>query len=464
MRPDDLKTFLHLHEQAGELVRIVADVDPRLELATIVDRLRASTGGGPTLLFEKLRGARLPVAANLFGTRERVGWAFGTTDLTALAERLAADLAAVGQGAPQQALCQVAGERCWQPVVAGRPGWLESREQGADLDDLPGIIAWPGDGGAFLTMAQVYTRHPDGGATNCGMYRVQRHGPRTATIRCRPGSGARRHLEAWHARGEAMPVAIALGGPPVVSWAAAAPLPEEVEELAVCGYLTGRPLVVSACRTCDLLVPESADIVIEGIIPPGAVRLEGPFGNHTGSYDSDPAAPEVRVLAVHLRDDAIYPWTLVGPPPRENAQLARATETLFMPMVRMALPTVRSVHMPTQGLFHRAALVSVEPAEERPLTVLAQRLRETLLLKDSRFLVIVGDDQDPRAADDVFWRVLNRVDWTRDLLADEVGVAVDARRRPAGEPVRCDPAMQARVMARWRQYGFSASAPGGSDR
>jgi 4-hydroxy-3-polyprenylbenzoate decarboxylase len=283
------------------------------------------------------------------------------------------------------------------------------------------------------------------------------HDRLTATIRCRAGSGAAGHLAAWHGRGLAMPVAVALGGPPVLTWAAGAPLPEAVEEAVFCGYLTGQRMAMSDCQGSDLQVPASAEVVIEGLIEPGNTRREGPFGNHTGSYDADGAAPVLRVLSVHARKGAICPWTLVGPPPMENIQMARATVGLFLPLVKMAVPTVRALHMPDEGIFHRAALVTVDPAEERPLAEVARLLWGTLLLKGSRLLIVGVADHDPHDPSAVFWRVLNRVDWGRDLLVENGQLAIDARRLPVGTPVRSDPAVLAAVLARWGEYRLDGS-------
>lgn len=454
MGPEDLRVFLHLLEQADQLARVTVAVDPQLELATIVDLVSKRSGRERALLFENVRGGRLPVAANLFGALERVGWALGTTDLEGLAAKLAGDLAMTGEQDAERALAVLSQAQEWQPVIASRPPCREVDHSAVGLNLLPAIKAWPGDGGSFLTLPQVYTRHPDGGPLNCGMYRIQYHDRHTATIRCRPTSGAGRHLAAWHERGAAMPVAVALGGAPILSWAASAPLPGGVDETAFCGYLLGKRLVVSPCRTSDLLIPASAEIVIEGIVEPGACRSEGPFGNHTGSYDAETAAPVLRVLNVHARHEAIFPWTLVGPPPMENIQLMRATEQLFLPLVKIALPTLRGLHMPSVGIFHRTALITVDPAEERPLAELVELLNNTLLLKESRLLVIGVADHDPHDPAAVFWRVLNRVDWNRDLLVVSGRLAVDARRLPAGALVRSDKDVMQKVLNRWREYGL----------
>jgi 4-hydroxy-3-polyprenylbenzoate decarboxylase len=408
-------------------------------------------------LFEQVGGTALPVATGLFGTRERIGWALGTTDLEGVVARLAADLTATGERCADKALIALSQAPAWQPIIDSRPAWQETDQSASGLNLLPAITAWPGDGGPYLTLAQVYSRHPDGGSLNCGMYRIQLHDRFTATIRCRAGSGAADHLQAWHQRGLAMPVAVALGGPPILTWAAGAPLPAAVEEASFGGYLTGQSLTMSNCQSSDLQVPAAAEVVIEGRINPTATRQEGPFGNHTGSYDTEAAAPVMRVLSVHARKGAICPWTLVGPPPRENVELARTTAGLFLPLVRMVVPTVRALHLPAEGIFHGAALVTVDLTEERPLAEVAGLLWETQLLRGSRLLVIGAADHDPHDPAAVFWRVLNRVSWERDLLIENGRLAIDARRLPAGLPVRADPAVLQAVLARWSEYRFEVT-------
>ena len=452
MYGDDLTTFMHLIEQADQLARVPVEVDPHLELAAIVDRVCKGAGLRRALLFERVRGAPLAVAANLFGTPERAAWALGVTDPQELALRLTCAVTEYGGRTAADAVRALSAAPQWQPVLVSTPAWRELDHSGVGLDLLPPIQAWPGDGGSYLTLAQVYTRHPDGGPLNCGMYRMQCLGSHRAAIRCRPGSGAAVHLAAWHRRGRAMPVAVALGGPPMLTWAAGAPLPAEVEEAAFCGFLSGRRLEMSACIVSDLQVPASAEVVIEGMVEPAAVAAEGPFGNHTGGYDSDPAAPLLRVVAVHARAGAVCPWTLVGPPPMENLQLARMTERLFFPLLRYDVPSVRQLYMPAVGIMHRAALVTVAADEDRPTAELAAQLRETLLLRGARLLVIGVDDHAPEDVAAVFWRVLNRTDWQRDLLVAGNCLTIDARRLPAGGAVCCDPAVLARVLTRWRDY------------
>lgn len=452
MYPDDLMCFLHLLEQSGRLARIQATVDPYLELAAIVDRVSKGAGGGRAVLFEAVHGASLPVAANLFGAVEQIGWALGTTDLKEVVQRFSADLAVYSDIDSEHALSRICSQTRWQPIIVTHPVCRAADHTARGLELLPPVVGWPGDGGPFLTLAQVFSRHPDGGALNCGLYRIQRHGSHAATIRCRPGSGAARHLAAWHNRGRAMPVAVALGGAPILTWAASAPLPDDVDETAFCGYILGQRLEMSECQNSGLLVPARAEVVIEGVIEPGSMAVEGPFANHTGIYDFAAKAPLMRVLSVHAREQPIYPWTLVGPPPMENIQLAQVTARMMLPLVKMAVPTVRALHMPAEGIFHRAAIITVEAGENRPLEELAKLLRGTLLLRGSRLLIVGTADHEPQDYATTFWRVLNRADWQKGLLIENGWLTVDARRQAGGEAVHCDAGILERILARWSEF------------
>ena len=452
--PQDLRTFLSQLEQAKQLARVAVEVDPYLELAAIVDRTVKSKDRGPGLLFEKVRGAESPVAANLFGTDTRLSLALGVAKLSDLTGRLAADLAATAKARPTQALGELL-ECADQAGPSGQSAyWLHTSSEGVTLDHLPAIVAWPGDGGAYLTLPQVYTRDPETGALNCGMYRVQKHEAMKATIRFRQGSDGMRHLSAWHARGKALPVAVALGGPPVLTWAASLPLPSGICEIAFSRYLAGSAVEMSSCQTSDLLAPTRAEIVIEGEIPPGAWRRDGPFGNHTGWYDIEEHAPEMQVNKVYVRTDAVFPWTLVGPPPQENVAMARAAFTVLLPLVQMAVPSVRQLYMPDEGIFHGVAFITLDAEDERQLTVVAEQLWETHLLKGARLLVLGGEDQDAHDPSSVFWRVLNRTNWKQDLLIAGERLAVDARRM-RGPVVRCAPQVATQVERRWTEYSIT---------
>lgn len=455
----DLHSFLDFVEVSGQLLRISAAVDPHLELATIVDRLCKGSAGGRAVLFEKVSGSSLPVAANLYGTGQRAVWALGATNIEELAEKFDNDLQGSGLANPEAALRAVCAASVHKPELTAEPPCREVDWTRQGLSVLPRVQAWPGDGGPYLTLAQVITRGLEDRIQNCGMYRVQLLDRNRAAVRCLPGSGMAAHLAEWQAAGKAMPVVIVLGGPPVLTWAASAPLPQGIDELTFCGYLAGQRLALTCCNESDLMVPATAEIVLEGEVAPGALAEEGPFGNHTGHYDRGGKAPLLTVRRVTARSNAIMPWTLVGPPPMENIQLARMSERLFLPLVRMAVPTVRDILMPPQGIFHRAALVAVDAAERRALPELARALGETCLLRGARLMVLCADDCDLRDTQGIYWRCLNRVDWERDLLHIDGRLVVDARHLQPGGVVSHDPAVLARVLNRWPELGPGSGDP-----
>ncbi len=454
MVPKDLASFIRQMEEKGELCRINATVDPNLELATVVDKAVKLRGGGPALLFEHVHGTKLPVAANLFGSPERICQAFDVAELQTLAARFAMDLAVSGQGDPKAAFAAVLRALPHRTVTTMPPLWRGRQDNDVTLADLPAVKAWPGDGGPYLTMAQVYSRDPDSAEFNCGMYRIQMHGPRMATVRFRPGSDGGRHLAAWHDRKQAMPVAIVLGGLPVLTWAAGAPLPAGISEVDFSSYLIGESVAMSPCQTCDLLVPSLAEIVIEGVVKPGAWHRDGPFGNHTGGYDIEEHAPELQVLEVNCRPGAIYPWTLVGPPPQENIVMAQVANMILLPLLQLSVPSVRQLHMPNEGIFHRAAFVTLDAGDERPLAVIAEQLWATDLLRGGKLLIVGAEDQNARDPSTVFWQVLNRVNWQHDLLIVGERLAIDARRL-RGPAVQSDPQILLQVLRRWEEFGVS---------
>jgi 4-hydroxy-3-polyprenylbenzoate decarboxylase len=441
-------------EQADDLVRIEAPVDPHLEIATIIDRVDHGAGRGRALLFTEVKGSELTLVANLFGTLQRVTWALGTVDLKGLAERFAEDLAATGKTNAWDALQTLLSAPQWQSLeIADDPAWrLDASGRGFDL--LPALHAWPGDGGRYLTLAQVFTRHPETGQINCGMYRVQLLDHTTALLRCHPGSGGGRHLAAWRETGQAMPVAIVLGGPPALTWAAGVPLPDGVEETALVGYLTRSPVHMARLAETGLCVPATAEIVIEGSVSIDEERLEGPFGNHTGNYMPAAPAPVLHLTSIALREQAVYPCTLVGPPPREDLFLARATERLLLPLLRFDLPWVEDIHMPLEGIFHRAALVAVNATASGSLTDLSQALRQSPLLRGSRLLVLLDADVDLRQSAEVYWRTINCPDWSQHLSIDDGCLVIDARRAPDSSTVRPDPAVLGKVLDRWHEFGL----------
>ncbi|MEJ2699814.1 MAG: UbiD family decarboxylase, partial [Desulfuromonadales bacterium] len=325
------------------------------------------------------------------------------------------------------------------------------------------LRAWPGDGGRFLTLPQVFTADPATGRTNCGMYRLQILDGARAAVHFGPGSDGGRHLAAWQAIGKPMPAAIALGGDPALTYAAGAPLPAGVEEAAFAGFLRQKPLDMTRCLTCDLTVPAAAEFVIEGWFEPGETALEGPFGNHTGYYVPAAPAPVFRVAALTHRTGPLYPCTVVGPPPMEDCYLAKATERLFLPLLRVDFPEIRDLNMPLEGIFHGCALLSIRKSAPGQARRLIGALWKGGFLKSSRLLVILDEDVDVQDLSRSFWRTINNVDPGRDVVLEGRRLGVDATRKLLGEgegagppePLSRDEATRKLVEGRWPEYGIA---------
>lgn len=452
VRPDDLRSFLDILDRAGQLARIRAPVDPHLEMAAIINRVSKGAGRGRALFFEEVKGSHTAVVANLFGAMERISWALGTTDLTHRVESLAADLCAWTGISADQALARLCGSRHYQPRLCAQASFGRDCTA-AGLTALPILKFWPQDGGRYLTLGQTITAGPSG-HQNYGMYRIQVLDKRRAALHCRPGTGASRHLASWAKAGKPMPVAVVLGGPPVLTWAAGLSLPPQVSEVAFSAYLTKRPLTLSQCYCSDLLVPTTAEFVIEGEIRPGKMVEEGPFGNHTGTYAGPGLVPELTIHAIHARDHAIYPTTLVGPPPMENLQMAEAAVQLMLPLLRHDLPWIKALHMPPQGIYHRGAMVAVDPDTKLSFTEVAKHLQKNRFLKNARLLVLFDAGTPLQDPAQLYWQMINSIGWRGRIKSNAQRLIIDARRPENWVEVAVEPVVLRRVLDRWGEFGL----------
>ncbi|GAA6755015.1 menaquinone biosynthesis decarboxylase [Thermus thalpophilus] len=362
----NLRAYLEALERRGELHRVRVPVSAELEIAEIADRVVKA--GGPALLFERVVGKDFPLAIGLFGTRARTAFALGVEDLDELARKVEALLALEpGKGG----LSALLGLLPKLPLLRGffprrvRRAPVQEvvyRGEAVDLRRLPVLTCWPLDGGPFLTLPLVITKDPETGELNLGMYRMQVLDERSTAMHWQLHKVGRRHLEKAKRLGRRLEVAVALGGDPVLTYAATAPLPPlpGVSEFHLAGFLRGAPIELAKGVTVDLPVPAEAEFVLEGYIDPEEPLVEeGPFGDHTGFYTPVDLYPRFHVTAVTHRKGAIYPATLVGVPPMEDAYLIEATERLFLPALRLVLPEVVDYHMPPEGVAHNWVNVSL---------------------------------------------------------------------------------------------------------
>ena len=371
--------FIKALDKAGELLRIKTYVNPHLEIAEITDRISKEPGGGKAILFENT-GYEFPVLMNAYGSEKRMCMALGVKELNDVAKDIE-DLFKLLSSPKENLfdklkLLPKLGEfSSWMPkVVKGRGSCqqivltekpLPSGEPWGGLPDigkLPVITCWPQDGGPFITLPIINTKEPNTGIRNVGMYRMQVFGPQLTAMHWHKHKVSARHFNEYKKLGKKMPVAVALGGDPAYAYSATAPLPENVDEYMLAGFLRKKKVELVKCITQpEIEVPEDADFVIEGYVDPSDDMLwEGPFGDHTGYYSLPDWYPKFHITAITHKKDAVYPATIVGIPPQEDAWLGKATERIFLAPIKMTMvPEITDMDMPVEGVFHNLVITQI---------------------------------------------------------------------------------------------------------
>jgi 4-hydroxy-3-polyprenylbenzoate decarboxylase len=425
MTLDTLQEFIAAIDRAGELVRITEPVSVHLELCEIADRAMKLPGGGPALLFEKpiLRNGQpsaYPVAINLFGSMRRMALSLGVDDLDAIGGRITKlmDLKVpeglLGKLSLLPRLMEVAKfpPRMQSSAPCQEVVW---RGDEVDLDRIPVITCWPGDGGPYITLPMVISKDPVRGIRNVGMYRVQQLGPRHVAMHWQRHKSGAEHWREMAAKGEKMPVCIAIGADPASVYSGSAPLPPSVDEFIFAGFLRSKPVKLVKALTCDLEVPAEAEFVLEGYIDPAEPLVtEGPFGDHTGFYSEADLYPRVHVTAVTMRRNPVYATTIVGRPPMEDFYLGHATERIFLPLIKLTTPEVVDYHMPAEGIFHNLVFVSIRKQYPGQAFKVMNALWGAGLMSLAKMLVVVDDWVNVRNPQEAWWVALNNIDPERD--------------------------------------------------
>ncbi len=426
MAYEDLQEFLAALKKRGELKTIEEPVSPRLEVSEICDRVVKS--GGPALLFTHLvrpGGGKygMPLLINTFGSEKRMALALGVERLDDMAEEIASFLepeipeSLMGK---IQMVPKLSRLSSLQPRSVSRARCQELVETDSpSMADIPIITCWPMDAGPYITLPLVFTRHPERGTRNIGMYRLQVFDDRTLGMHWQRHKGGAEHFRSAVAREERMPVAIALGPDPSLIYAATAPLPPEIDELMLAGFVRKKSVEMVKCVSIDMEVPASSQIVLEGYVDPAETRTEGPFGDHTGFYSLADEYPVFHLTAVTRRRDPIYPTIIVGPPPMEDAYLGLATERLFLPLVKKVLPEVVDMWLPPEGIFHNLAVLKIDkryPGHGRKVIHAVWGLGQLMFTK---VVVVVDSDCDIRNPAELVWRVGTHIDAKRDIVVSE---------------------------------------------
>lgn len=363
-----LKHFIDTLEKAGELVRIKTYADPKLEIAEITDRMSKSPGGGKALLFENT-GYDFPVLINAMGSYRRMCMALGVKELDDVAREIEGLFKLLSKPKESiidklQMLPKLGQFASWLPkVVSGRGSCQEVVMPAPDLYKLPVMQCWPRDGGPFITLPVIHTKDPNNGSRNVGMYRMQVFEKDLTGMHWHKHKVSAKHFSEYKKLKKRMPVAVILGGDPVYTYSATAPLPENVDEYMLAGFLRKRKVELVKCITQpELEVPADADFVIEGYVEPDEELIwEGPFGDHTGYYSLADWYPRFHVTAITHRKDAVYPSTIVGIPPQEDAWIGKATERIFLAPIKMTLvPEIIDMDMPVEGVFHNLVIAKIQ--------------------------------------------------------------------------------------------------------
>jgi 4-hydroxy-3-polyprenylbenzoate decarboxylase len=414
----DLRDFVGALERDGELLRIREEVDPRLEITEILDR--AVKEGGPAVLFERVRGYAIPVLGNVLGTHRRMLKALGISRYEEVDERIAAffDIKQPqGLLDKLRMLPQLAELASFLPktVKSGPCKEVILRKGEFSLRELPVCTCWPQDGGPFITLPMVFTKDRASGKRNCGMYRMQVYDETTTGMHWQLHKHGAKHARQALAAGEKIEVAVAIGSDPATYFSAAMPLPDDIDEMILAGFIRKEPVEMVACETVGLEVPANAEIVLEGWVDPAELRREGPFGDHTGYYSLADDYPVFHVECVTRRKEPLYVHTIVGPPPMEDAFMGYAIERVTLPILKRQLPEVRDLHMPPEGAFHNLVLVSIEkayPGHARKVMHALWGLGQAMF---SKVIIVVDSDVNVQDTSEVAWRVLANIDPGRDL-------------------------------------------------
>ncbi|MBO6101995.1 MAG: menaquinone biosynthesis decarboxylase [Opitutales bacterium] len=455
----NISEFIEKLEELGELRRVREAVSSEIEISKITDAESKKPGGGKALFFENVKGSKFPVATNLFGSDRRMSLALGVKSLKNAGD----EIEALTKLSPPKSFADIfESAKKILPLIKILPRKFRGKTapcqevvktgSGVDLSEIPVLKCWPKDAGKFVTLPLVFTKSLDGKTSNVGMYRLQIFDKNTTGMHWHIHKDGAHFFNEYKEQNKRMPVAVAIGADPALIYAATAPLPRGVSELLLAGFFRKSPARMAKCKTVDLEVPADAEFVLEGYVEPGELRLEGPFGDHTGYYSAADMYPVFHVTAITRKEKPVYCATLVGPPPMEDCYLAKATERIFLPLLKTVFPEIKDYFLPWEGVFHNVAIVSIK--KEYPAH--AQRLISGLWgqgqMSFCKGIVVIDSDTPPDDLEKVWELFIKNFDASSDvaitkgvldvldhsapdpLFGSKIGI--DLTRRVFGEPPR----------------------------
>lgn len=420
---NDLREFISALERRGWLKRITQRVSCDLEITEITDRVSKMTGDkNVALLFENVEGYDIPVLINAFGSMERMALALGVENIDDVAEEISEilklpyislqnklDLVKIIPTAKRAINFPkyVKNAPCKEVIIKDQPS----------LDKFPILKCWPDDAGKFITLPLVFTKNPQNGKRNVGMYRMQVYDGQTTGMHWHIHKNGADNYRAHRELGkDKIEVAVAIGGDPVLTYAATAPLPRDIDEMVFAGFLRKKSVEMVKCETVDVEVPAHSEIVLEGYVNIDELRREGPFGDHTGYYSLADMYPVFHITCITHRKNPIYPATIVGKPPMEDCFLAKATERIFLPVLKTHLPEIVDMNLPLEGVFHNCAVVSIRKSYPQHAKKVMHALWGMGQAMFTKMIIVVDSHVDVQNMNEVWWRVYNNIDARRDIV------------------------------------------------
>jgi len=419
----DLREFMAELERRGLLKRIHTEVDPELEITEITDRVSKMEGAkNVALLFENVKGHTTPVLMNAFGSMERMAIAFGVDKVEDVADEIRQLLRL-----PYISLAHKMDVLSILPLfkraihfpkyVKNAPCQEVVEQEHPSLDDIPILKCWPQDGGPFITLPLVFTKNPVTGKRNVGMYRLQKYDAQTTGMHWHiHKNGAENYRDAKAQGMTRLEAAVAIGTDPVLTYAATAPLPRDIDEMVFAGFLRHQSVELTKCVTVDLEVPAASEFVLEGYVDVDESRREGPFGDHTGYYSLADEYPVFHITCITHRKNPVYPATVVGKPPMEDCYLAKATERIFLPILQQMIPEIVDINLPLSGVFHNCAMVSIKKSYPQQAKKVMQAIWGMGQMMFTKMIIVVDAHVDVQDEKEVWWRVFNNIDAKQDLV------------------------------------------------
>ncbi|QUI21720.1 menaquinone biosynthesis decarboxylase [Vallitalea pronyensis] len=416
----DLQAFMKALEKKEQLDVVETCVDSVLEITEIADRV--SKKNGRALLFKNVKHSPYPVLINAVGSYERLHMAFEVEDLDDIGNEIG-ELVNMGNylGIISQIKSIPRLTRMLHvfPKKVKRAICQEVVEE-PDLDQLPILKCWPEDGGRYITLPLVITKDPETGQQNMGMYRLQVYDSKTTGMHWHLHKDGREIYKKYRDLGlKKMPVSVALGCDPAIMYAATAPLPKMVDEMMFAGFLRKDAVNIVKCVTNDLYVPANAEFILEGYVDLEEMRLEGPFGDHTGYYSLADIYPVFHIEKITRRREPVYPTTIVGKPPMEDCYLAKATERFFLPLIKLMVPEIVDYNFPLEGVFHNCVIVSIKKSYPKHAQKVMSAMWGLGQMMYTKMIVVVDEQVDPHDLSTVAWKVFNNIDPHRDLVINE---------------------------------------------